>query len=162
MEDKHNSNVGLSQNGLSVWVADATNEEPFLVRGLTEFKEGVHEYRVLVEELQADCAGCGFGIATSNDLLLWESGSSEAKHIAKYLIGMTANGAGLSATTSGLHTGLAEGQVYTVRIDRSTQELRISGPGTDITASLDPSQVYIPVFTRCHGIFRLTVQHGPL
>ena len=153
-------NVGLSHNRLSVWAVDQTKEAAFVLRGMTEFKTGVHRYSVLIEKIQTDCAGSGFGLSTLSSYAEWKQDSQKSQHIAKYLLGMTANGSGLSPTVIGLHTGLAEGHSYAVQVDRVLQELRICGPGTDIRASLEPDEVYIPVFTRCHGSFRLTVQHG--
>ena len=146
----------LSSDSLEIKGIDPHSEDYFIVRGTIEFQTGKHSFYVSLEQVQRDCAGYGFGICKLEDYEKWFK--LDNKDVSNMLIGITANNMGMSPLLTGEHALLKNGNAYSVLVDREMQVMRITGPGTNLEAKLDPTAVYIPVLTRCHGKFQIKVK----
>ena len=154
------NNVVLNENKLAAHALDSKDTSQFFVMGSMEFSSGVHTFTVMIDKIQNDCAGSGIGIYECNAYNEWKENKESVKDLSELLIGITANGSGMSSKIKGSHAGIIVGNSYNIKVDRKSQKLTISGLGTEMTADLDPEKSYIPLFTRCHGSFKVIVQIG--
>ena len=149
--------VQIKSGGLCAEALDQRSEDAFILRGLANFMTGVYAYEVLLKQVQRDCSGFGFGLSTLENYKDYIDGKIGKKDFGKVLIGITANNAGMSHAINGPRVQLKPGQTFKVIVNRDTQKMEITGPGTKLVADLMPEVVYIPVFTRCHGGFAVYI-----
>jgi len=157
IDSKSAVHVKINENGTSCEAVDHRSNEQFVVRGDIEFAGGYHAYEVGLRQVQRDCAGYGFGIASEEQYKDYLQKGSLYKDFSKFMLGITANNAGMSLLLKGTKSTLKPGQIFKVCVDIERHKLSIIGPETKLFADLMPGVKYIPVFTRCHGRFAISV-----
>eukprot|EP00831_Metopus_contortus_P029715 TRINITY_DN2441_c0_g1_i1.p1 TRINITY_DN2441_c0_g1~~TRINITY_DN2441_c0_g1_i1.p1 ORF type:complete len:668 (+),score=76.66 TRINITY_DN2441_c0_g1_i1:444-2447(+) len=157
-EGENEEFVQLSLNDLDAEAIDKDSEDLFVVRGSIEFKYGIHSFEVTIEEVQRDCAGFGIGICTEEAYIEYHSLPIDQRDGADILLGITANNSAMSPLLKGPRSKLKPGQTYKFTVDREKQQFVIIGPGTNLNAPLNPDSIYLPLLTRCHGLFKVRVR----
>lgn len=149
--------VELSASNTVAKALDPCSDEGFVIRGDKEFTKGIHEFEILLNQVQRDCAGYGIGICRAKEYKVWKTNGKQSIDVSKIFLGLTANNYGISPELIGPRHFLKPGQTYKFLIDFNQHKFQITGPETNVIASINSDEAYLPLFTRCHGKFQITV-----
>jgi len=148
-----------ADNNLTVSVKNKFGDEYFMLRGTAEFKTGVHKFSVAPYEIQKDCSGYGLGIAKLSDFLKYERESENAKKNGEYL---EISNILLGITPISNENQIKPHEIYTITVDLDKLFVKIEGKNCEFESRLEKNEIYIPIFTRCHGKFKISVKPMPL